>query len=1070
MELNGFSAFSLPGLLSTRGGRVKGGLVTLISTRLRAIFKKLDPLDHLATAVQVQWRTHSLLLINVYLPPQREKRLIRNTWAQLEQYLDKLSNQFPDASVVVAGDLNARTGQSDEALYAHFHETAPIIEEAHSIPARISKDKGCNYAGLCLLHLVNKLDLVILNGRTEGEKVGEFTFISNNGASTIDYIIVSYDLQNKVLECKVEERLDSDHLPLSALVVAGKDLSCAEKIEYSSPTALELRYSRIRWTDELHKEISSRLCSKEFLTKRDNLITSSSHELKINLFQELISLLQDSLKEKRNRSNRQSSVYKISKPWFDQECQDMKLNLLKKYKKYRSANLPQLPTVWFEDKRNYKILIKNKKLLAQKREWKCLIDASRERDSATFWRMVANGVRSTSSEVEYTIPAGTWEAFFQSLYSALPLTQPLTQCAAGDEWPPVTVAEVRRLIQALKYKKAPGADNISPELLKANIDWWAPVLATLFTSIDQTAIIPEDWGLAIIVPIFKKGCKLDPANYRPISLLSIISKLYATHLREKFADWLEWEHILKEAQAGFRAHRSTLDQGLVLQHLAEKYTSKKGGSLYVAFIDFKSAFDLIPRHRLWEKLSATNIDRRLLLLIRRLHENTRIRVRCDRYGNLSKEIQSFHGVKQGCVLAPILFNFYINSLVRKMEDASTHPPNLNNIPIPVLLYADDAALISFSCVGLRKLLRALTEYCEAEHLIINYTKSKIMVFSKRKLRHKWKINNQPIEQVTSFRYLGIIFDEKGSWCHQIKNSIANAQRSSRAIISFFYRKGGQYVPAASQVFVAKILPQLMYGTQIFNCQKLKSLESVQTKFYRSLLGLPTCVSNTAIRLEVGQLPINARIWILKIHFWLKLIFFPVGVAPLTLLDPFQSKWRLLLYEKLKGLGLSPQELIASGFEKAKRMVSQRIGDVELQDHMSKIDKYPAIQDYGKGFNLTPYLLDLQIAKYRRAFTLTRFDVLPSALLKGRYVGKPYAERVCPCGLKEVETASHVLLHCDLYGDIRSLFISPIVQKFPGRSESQRLKILLGDKNPEVTLKVAKFSAAAIKRRALAVKK
>ena len=161
-------------------------------------------------------------------------------------------------------------------------------------------------------------------------------------------------------------------------------------------------------------------------------------------------------------------------------------------------------------------------------------------------------------------------------------------------------------------------DYISTDLLKSNFDWWAPLLASLFTWINQTARIPEDLGLAIIVPTLlspKKGNRGDLANYRPIRLLSIVIKLYASHLLSKLTNWLQAVNLLAEEQAGFRPGRSTLDQGLILHHLAHKCLCPKGGALYTAVIDFKSAFDLIPRCKLWPKFEDTNKDRRLLMLI-----------------------------------------------------------------------------------------------------------------------------------------------------------------------------------------------------------------------------------------------------------------------------------------------------------------------------------------------------------------------------------------------------------------------------------------------------------------------
>lgn len=230
------------------------------------------------------------------------------------------------------------------------------------------------------------------------------------------------------------------------------------------------------------------------------------------------------------------------------------------------------------------------------------------------------------------------------------------------------------------------------------------------------------------------------------------------------------------------------------------------------------------------------------------------------------------------------------------------------------------------------------------------------------------------------------------------------------------------------------------------------------------IGDPPCVSNIAVRLEVGQPPVNARLWILKIHYWLKLIFSPAGLAPLTLLDTFHSTWKASLFEKIRSLGFSPQILIAAGYERARSQVLQRIRDIELQCHMGKMDKHATIRDFGRGFSPANYLADLQIPKYRHSFTLARFNVLPSALLLGRYEGKPYESRVCPCGSSEVETSLHVLLHCSYYEDLRLTFIAPVLQKLKNEPELQRMRALVEDKVPEITINVAKFCVAAIRRR------
>ena len=132
------------------------------------------------------------------------------------------------------------------------------------------------------------------------------------------------------------------------------------------------------------------------------------------------------------------------------------------------------------------------------------------------------------------------------------------------KWPPVTPGEIIAHIEQLKNGKAPGLDGIPTEHLKENKIWWGSFLAPLFTHINDTDHIPISCKTAIVVPLYKKGKGEDPANYRPISLLNIISKLYARHLLEKLLEWLEVENIIGAEQAGFQPGRSTIEQCLII--------------------------------------------------------------------------------------------------------------------------------------------------------------------------------------------------------------------------------------------------------------------------------------------------------------------------------------------------------------------------------------------------------------------------------------------------------------------------------------------------------------------------
>ena len=120
----------------------------------------------------------------------------------------------------------------------------------------------------------------------------------------------------------------------------------------------------------------------------------------------------------------------------------------------------------------------------------------------------------------------------------------------------------------------------------------------LFNPIFDKGIYPSDWAKAIIVPIRKKGDIHIADNYRGVSLLSIVSKCYTSVLNTRLYNWLEENDKIVEMQAGFHRNYSTTDQIFNLYAIAQKCLNKKGQKLYVAFVDFKKAFDSVHHDKL----------------------------------------------------------------------------------------------------------------------------------------------------------------------------------------------------------------------------------------------------------------------------------------------------------------------------------------------------------------------------------------------------------------------------------------------------------------------------------------
>lgn len=1067
--LNGYNCHYLPASPSLRGGRSSGGLACFISTELAHSLTALPSCNSLATAALLSFKRTTLLLVNVYIPPGQKKPAVKAIWAELEAFLEPFDSTYPSALTIVCGDFNASIGTDDNSLYTHFNLFMDPEEQTDIGATRLSKDRRSNFSGLCLVQAARRRELLILNGNIEGDRPGEYTHFSKAGGSVIDYILISRFAHSFVRKFQVGHNTLSDHLPL-ILELAGRpfDHSIAEPQYIPSVNLGIPAPKRLKWSPILNENLTLLLQSAELKLIRSTIVSGNSVDAIMERFKLLLERLKSHLTTVIHSAATKRA--KDGASWFDLECRQTRSQMRTAYQRYRKSGTALLLNAYIYLRRFYKQLLRRKKLEAERAAWHSLVKASHEKDTTCFWRTISGLLGQERTNSICTVEPMEWLRHFQSLFYDQEV-QHYKLCIQLEDlphWPPVTVKEVENLIAQLKNNKAPGNDYIPAELLKSNIGWWAPLLASLFSWIDSTGLLPDGWTEAIVIPIYKKGPMPDPASYRPISLLPIPSKLYAKHLYIKLTSWLETEAILAEEQAGFRQGRSTIDHCFTLAYFIDKYAKKSRGVLYAAFIDLKAAFDSIPRARLWDKLSTSSIDKRLLFLISCLYKDTVLHVRTSSNGHLIGPVPVCKGVKQGCILAPVLFNFYINDMVNCLSSPDFHAPKLADKSISVLLYADDAILLSRTRIGLNRLIGEFSAYCRREQLVINYQKTKIMVFARKHRQYSWRMDNQTIEQVKAFKYLGIVFQSTGSWDVHQKCAKEKAAQSIKMLSRFFYTKGGRYIPAALEVFQAKPLAQLLYGAQIWTGNHCSSLETVQSKFLRQIFGVPSCVPNAALRLEACLPSVETQTWQRTFNYWLRLNLNPPGLLPLVMQDPYKSKWFKTVHQKLLTCGLHSQSLLSMGLIKAKSLIGQRLKDIERQNNLTILKKLCPWYTYFPPSHFdspASYLFKLTIPKYRRAFTLARWDVLPSAVLEGRYQKTPFEKRLCPCGDGNTETMSHVLLSCPLYKDLRNEIITPLILANPGRSPDITLYFLLSDTDSQITEKVARYIERAMKLRA-----
>jgi len=402
----------------------------------------------------------------------------------------------------------------------------------------------------------------------------------------------------------------------------------------------------------------------------------------------------------------------------------------------------------------------------------------------------------------------TWQRHFNNALNHPPSLSPWSSPRppeSADPIPSPDEASIRKAISKLKLGRSSGPDSISPEMLCASSDIISPFLYKLFNAVWHTGKIPQIWKDATIIPVYKgKGCKQTCSNYRPISLLSVIGKLFASIILNITQGYFLDSRLPQ--QSGFTPGRSTCDAILSLRILADIHRLFKR-PLYVAYIDFKAAFDSVDRSALWSALSTLNLPGPLLELVRELHNGTSSRILVN--GQLSPSFNSLSGVRQGCVLAPSLFCLVMDVVLR-----STRPTGINicDFTFSDSAYADDAAFVDSSVESLCGSLQRLQVEGAKFGLNISWSKTKIQDLSTDDPLDPVSIDGNPVDSVTEFRYLGSTL-ETGSGSHNeivrrialagsVLNSLASVWRQKRLSLGLKLR-----------LFNALVVSVLLYGSE-----------------------------------------------------------------------------------------------------------------------------------------------------------------------------------------------------------------------------------------------------------------
>lgn len=1069
------------------------------------------------------------LLCAIYIPPESSIYSNIDLFDRLEDEVISFSSPInaDNIPILLAGDFNSWCGEisdfiencTDDPVFNFDIDVSINSASINSLDTlgiqtlRSSKHKRVNNYGNRLIQLCKNNNIFIANGRLCNDNVAHFTF---KDTSVVDYCIMSPEIMANTHKFEVgpfDPLFSDNHNPIHFTIV-NKNYSNNIKNPHDNRhsndvnTLVDDTNANIIITNSkiqkpnLGTDHKRKLCNKIDL----NSIKTLNDEIdNLNLNKTVtvmdINKLTTSLNEiltksadkagfypkKNSRSTvKRSSNINYKKSWYNDKCYKLR-------NKYRNAknNYAKNKTLSNKNKmihnsKKYKKTLKNCRLNYYQNINEKL-RTLKTSNSKEFWKVLKNNKKPDI------------KAHFKDLFQHF--KQLNTNPVQDNNYPEVIddvnvnnvtiensmintafdVDEVTKGISKLRCNKACGIDGIVNEFIKDAADLIAPSITKIFNLILDSGIVPDDWCLGIITAIFKnKGSPEDPSNYRGISILSCFSKLFTSLINERLTKYLDCMGNLCENQTGFRNDYSTLDHIFSLKCIIDIFLNNKK-RLYCAFVDYSKAFDMVNRNKLWHKLLSNGINGKILAVIQNLYNKAKSCLKHNSTGNLSKHFQSMNGVRQGDNLSPLLFSIYLNDLenelAKKCKGLSTITKMVEEIEFDdiviylklyCLLYADDTILLAESVDDLQKELDTLNSYCNNWDLKVNSDKTKIVIFSRGKIRNlpSFNFNNDSIDVVFEYKYLGIVFNYNGSFVKAKKHLVDQATRAMFALIT----KARQLclpIDIQLHLFDSLVMPILLYGCEIWGNDNNSIIERLHLKFCKMLLGInkssPTCI----VLGELGRFPLDVYIRSRMINFWSRLVTDDITktacimyklIHSLDVNHTFHSSYINSIKNTLNHCGLNYIWLNQNVHNQTwlKNHILQNLKDQFTQTWLSDIWNSNSCINYRifkTSFNIEPYLIKLP---RKDSINLCRFrsgcNKLP--IITGKFQSIDRENRICPFCNSDVGDEFHYIFICKYFNSLRLKFLP---QYFLKGANSLKMEQLFNSSNHKTLKNLAFFT-------------
>ena len=993
---------------------------------------------------------------------------------------------------IVCGDLNGRTGTEPDYVTDDISHHLPLpdfyVEDFNDLPTRYNQDEKVNASGRKILEMCRMANLRIANGRIGKDTgKGSTTCTRYNGCSTVDYVLCSPNCVKNLMNdlCVLPQHEFSDHNLITMEI----------GVRYTIVDVQCRSYQKMVWDNDKCDEYVHTLNSNDCVSKLNEMAhlieNSDPNETTVNeavnICVEALRMAADPLFLKHKKASSYINTTDAAKnlpDWADDDWSQKRKHFYKQRDKFNRMPTAENRCHMVDARSAYKSA-----------SWRCMqthrnaqtakLLHAKVKNVKLYWKMLS-GTKNVNRPM---VSTGDFYNHF------LRLSNPDNEFYTADEdivnelnemidgelqvmFDELNVAiepeEISRAIKDLKNGKSGGEDLLLNEFFIHGKDLLSPYLLKLFNFIFSSGIFPTFWSDGLLVPLHKKGSQTDPGNYRGITLLSTMGKLFTRVINSRLDNWAEQYAIYVEAQYGFRKGRSTTDCIFVLHNIINNFV-ESGKKLYAFFIDYSKAFDYVVRENLWYKLMQCGVSGKMLMIIKSMYSHIKTKIFIG--GEKSEAFECKLGVRQGECLSPFLFAVYINDLEISLSDVDAGV-TINDLKILVLFYADDVVIFSETATGLQNEIDKLLQYCSRWKLKLNTDKSQVVVFRRgnQPVKESWYFGDTKLIVTNKIPYLGLLLTSNGLF-HQTQLTLA--AQANKAVFLLYRRLQG-FINLKPEfmldLFDKFITPVLNYGCEVWGFHQAPSIENVHLKFCKNILGVKKSTQNDFVYGELGRTPMQIIRYVRIIKYWLNIV------------TGKKSQYVCLVYAaSVQQIGMNKKHnwaesvkslLFHSGFSEVwynqgvadidafVKVFKVRITDIFKQEWRGRIENSTRARFYRfvrPNHQFNKYL-NVVIPRAHRV-ALTRLIVSSHTLHveNGRWKRPviPYEQRYCHKCINKLEDEYHMLLECELYNDIRQQLIP---RYYWTRPSMQKLLELICNERNKVIKAISKFVFCAFKIR------